>query len=397
MQTPVSPLQSDFGEVAAQQLEHIAARAQEIEQLRKLPQDLVERLADLGLYNLCNPPAFGGHAQSPRVYAEVVETLATADASVAWCCFIGITSSFSMASSNSPVVREILQRPGTIAAGVFAPTGRSRRAEQDGQTGFRVYGRWSWGSGSQNAGWVSVGTLLEDDQGEIVRDDEGKPVYLACILDARDITFADNWRVMGLQGTGSTDFEVEGVFVPGDRSYSQAGSRLGTPPDDPIFLFPNFGMLGIGIAATALGTARAAIDDVVALARSKTPQGASKTLVQKPATAVDVARAESHLRAGRTFFYESIDTAWQGALDGNVTTTHRRDLRLAITHAVHEAKRAIDLAHELAGGTSVYSRSPIQRRFRDVHVMTQHMMVNQATYELVGRLFLGLPTNTDQL
>jgi alkylation response protein AidB-like acyl-CoA dehydrogenase len=95
---------------------------------------------------------------------------------------------------------------------------------------------------------------------------------------------------------------------------------------------------------------------------------------------------------------EAIEAAWEAASkNGEITVAHRRDLRLSTTHAVRSATKAVDLMYTLAGGSSVYRNSALQRQFRDVHVATQHMMVSDATYELTGRLLLGVPTNTAML
>jgi len=208
------------------------------------------------------------------------------------------------------------------------------------------------------------------------------------------VDFIDTWTVVGLQGTGSTDFEARDVFVPEARSILEFGRRSGR---ESIFRFPAFGMLAIGIGATALGAARAALSDLVSLAGAKTPDGSRRRLAERATTQNDVGRAEAALRSARAFFYEAIDAAWMAAVDGEVSVRHRSDVRLATTHAVAAAKTAVDLVYDLAGGSAVYRSSPIQRRFRDIHVATQHMMVSQGTYELVGRLLLGLDTNTDQL
>jgi alkylation response protein AidB-like acyl-CoA dehydrogenase len=381
-------------EVTGGYIDEIRERSDEFEQLRQLPQDLAERMARDGLYQVCTPQEFGGSECSPRIYAEIVERLATADASAAWCAFIGITSSFSMASAQTEGMKSILKQPGTITAGVFAPNGRAVKTVRDGVSGYVVKGQWQWGSGSRNAAWIGGGAFVADADGRVSLDQKGKPQHLTVIFRSDEVELLDTWTVMGLQGTGSTDFRVDNVFVPDSRIIDRFGIRRSA---HPVFLFPNFGMLAIGIAAVALGAARATIDDFLEFAGKKTPQGNNRTLSEKASTQKDLAKAEAALRSGRAFFYEAIDTAWNGALKGEVTTAHRRDLRLATTNAVHAARTTVDLIYELAGGTAVYRTSAIQRRFRDVHVAGQHMMVNQATYEVVGRLLLGLETNIDQL
>ena len=113
---------------------------------------------------------------------------------------------------------------------------------------------------------------------------------------------------------------------------------------------------------------------------------------------MEVALAEAERRSARAFFYETIEAAWEMAQrEGRIGVDERRDVRLATTHAVRASASAVDRMYHLAGGTSVYRTSPLQRIFRDVHVTTQHMMVAPSTFELTGRLLLGLETHTGQL
>jgi len=384
----------DLKAVAARFAGEIHDRRHEFEKLRHLPQDLADRMAHAGLYQVCTPAEYGGLEHPPRVYAEIVEQLAKADASAAWCAFIGITTSFSLASAQTDEFKTILRKPGVITSGVFAPNGRAQPTTRDGVEGYVVNGRWSWGSGSRNAHWISGGAFTVDDTGAIQRDEKGKPEHLAILFNAADVELLDTWDVMGLQGTGSTDYAVNGVFVPAARTIKRFGKRRSS---HPIFLFPNFGMLGIGIAAVALGAARGAIDDFLAFAGKKVPQGNTRVLAEKQATQSNLAKAEAVLRAGRAFFYEAIDAAWADALRGDISVASRRDLRLATSQAVQAAKASANIIYDLAGGTAVYRSSDIQRRFRDIQVAGQHMMVGPGVYELVGRVLLDLPTDIEQL
>ena len=372
----------------------LAARAPEAEDVRKLPQDLAQTLAETGFYAMCNPVEDGGQGASPADYAETVEALARGDAAPAWCSFIATTAAFGMAYADNDTVRALLSRPGVKTAGVFAPMGRAVETEQEGMKGYRINGRWAWGSGTQNADWVSGGCFLAGEDGKLIMSDKGGPIQLAPIFSADQLHFIDTWHVTGLKGTGSTDFEVRDAFVPADRVTAGFGR---TRQDEPIFRFPAFGLLAIGIAAVALGAARGAMDDFYELAGAKKPSGSSKTLSEKALTHRDVAMSEADIRQARAFFYQAIEAAWETALDGPVSLDARRDLRLATTSAVQSARRAVDRIYELAGGTAVYSQSPIQRRFRDVHVATQHIMVGASTWETTGRLFLGQPADTAML
>ena len=365
-------------------------RAEEIETSRRLPRDLSDRLANAGLYRTCVPKVYGGLELPPAETMEAIEILARADGASAWCGFIGATSGTVLAMLPEAAAREIFATPETLLSGVFAPRGKA--VVVDG--GFQVEGQWQWGSGTQNADWILAGCqVIRDGEPELLRN--GTPRSRMMLVPAEEVEFVDTWYVSGLSGTGSTDFAIHDRFVP---DHHAVGIGVDGPLDRPLYAFPQFGLLGMGIAAVALGLARAAIDELVEIAGGKTPSGSARPLAARPSAQLDVSRAEAMLRSARAFYYETIDDAWQSAVkDGGIEVEHRRDIRLATTHATRTCADAVDLMYNLAGGTSVYRRSPLQRIFRDVHVATQHMMVSPSTFELTGRLLLGLETDTAML
>jgi alkylation response protein AidB-like acyl-CoA dehydrogenase len=368
----------------------LASRADEIERARRLPRDLSRRFGEAGLYRTCVPAVYGGLELPPAATMEAIETLARADGSAAWCAFIGATSGSVLALLTEDSAREIFHRPDVLLGGVFAPRGTAVAVPG----GFRVNGRWQWGSGTENADWVMGGCQVIRD-GEPERMRSGAPRSRMMIAPASDVEFLDTWHVTGLCGTGSTDFAMHDLFVPARRA---AGLGVDGPLPRPLYAFPNFGLLAMGIAAVAMGLARAAIDALVELSGAKTPQGSSRTLAMRGSTQSDVSRAEALLRSARAFYYETIGSAWESACArGVIDEAQRRDVRLATTWATRTCAQAVDLMYELAGGSSVYRSSPLQRIFRDVHVATQHMMVSPATLELTGRMFLGLETDTSLL
>lgn len=373
----------------------VAPRVDEIERNRFLPQDIADRAARLGLHRLFIPAAYGGLEANPMTLVEVAERIARVDGSTAWCVFIGATSGMTAAFLAPEEARACFGDPMGIAAGVFAPRGQARHAVENGVAGYRVSGRWQWGSGSRNARTIMGGAVIVGEDGKPEMAPEGVPQNRMMVFSADQVTLHDTWNVSGLCGTGSTDFEVRDVFVPAARAPSLISDK---PLAQPLYCFPTFGLLGIGIAAVALGLARGSIDALVELAGGKTPQGSSKPLALRGKSQLDVSEAEALTRSARAYLAETIAAAWEAAGDeGAITVEHRRDIRLATTHAVRAATRAVDLMYTLGGGTSVYKTSPLQRHFRDVHVATQHMMVSDATFELTGRLFLGVPTNTAML
>jgi len=367
-----------------------AARAQEFEDLRRIPADVSSQMAVAGFYRMFIPEALGGLECPPAEAVEVLETLATGDASCGWVAFIGATSGTALVGIPEAAARMIFAGPESLVTGVFAPSGRAELC--DG--GFQVSGRWQWGSGSENANWILGGCQLHQS-GETLRSSQGVPQSHMLLFPKDAVQLLDTWHVSGLRGTGSTDFEVQDLFVPAEHA---VGYLVRENPERPLYQFPQFTLLALGIAAVTWGCARGAIDDLVTLAADKVRAGSSNALINRPHTQMEVAKAEARLRSARAFYYDALAAAWDLALRGEpVPVTQRRNLRLATTHAVGASAEVVDAMYTLAGGSSVYQASHLQRRFRDVHVATQHIMVASSTLETLGRLYLGLETNTQTL
>lgn len=389
MKTPPSQTSNVQESARAFQTE-LRERAEEIENARRLPPDLSKRFAESGFYRMCAPEVYGGLELPPATTMETIEILARADAASAWCVFIGATSGSVLALLPEASAREVFANPDCLISGVFAPRGRA--VAVDG--GFQVDGVWQWGSGTQNADWILAGCqIIRDGKTELLRN--GTPRSRMMLVPSAQVDFLDTWHVTGLCGTGSTDYALRDVFVPESHAL---GLGVDGPLQRPLYAFPQFGLLSMGIAAVSLGLARAALDELIEIAGGKTPSGSSRPLAERPTTQAEVSRAEATLRSARAFYYEAIGSAWEAAqAAGQIEPVHRRDIRLATTFATHACAEAVDRMYNLAGGSSVYRHSPLQRYFRDIHVATQHMMVSPATLELTGRLLLGLETDIAML
>lgn len=354
--------------------------AERAEEQRRLPEDTVAALVSGGLTRLCLPGAYGGPDLDPMTLVEAIERVSAGDGAAGWCTMIASTTTSMAAFLPAATAEELFAAPGDVAGGVFAPNGQGR-VEGDG---FRVSGRWQWGSGTQHCRWILGGARCDDDS------------FRLCFFDAADVTFHDTWYTAGLRGTGSLDFSVDEVYVPTERTIQPGVTQAVVT--SPLAAFPNFALLAAGIAAVALGVGRRALDELLALADDKRPQFSKRTLAQNPFTQIELAKAEAGLRAGRAFLLDELARTWDAACaGGGVGLPARVAIRLASVHATRCAVAAVDAAYTLAGGTSVYSSHPLQRCLRDVHVATQHIMVAPKLDETLGKLLLGLEADTSTL
>lgn len=371
-------------------LPEIAARGAEFEAQGFISADVAKSLAPFGLYRLCNETRHGGRDATPRDYAELTEYIARHESAVAWTVFIGITSAMSASNFTPATTDALFENRDDIITGVFAPRGKAVATEQNGETGYRISGRWAWGSGSNNAQTILAGVFIADDDGNLVMTKDGRPDHRIVAMPRKDVTLHDVWHVSGLKGTGSTDFSVDGIFVPQSHICDAAQT---TRPEGAIYRVPSFCFLGLGVAAVGLGIARAAIDALTDLATAKTPESSRRTLAERPTTQIRVAKAEAALRAARSLYYGEIEKVWEAAKAGQVELEARAGLRLAMTHAVEVCAELVADMYRLGGGSSVYLINPLQRHLRDINTVTQHIMVGEGTYELVGRNLLGLKLN----
>lgn len=368
--------------------EEIGARASEAEEARRLPADLAKKLAETGAFRLLVPSYLGGLESNSMTALRAIEKVARADSSTGWCVMIASTTAVTAAYLPEEIAKPIYGDPMAITGGVFAPKGR---AVLEGEN-YRIDGHWNWASGSTHCNWLMGGcVIMEEGKPKLLPN--GLPDARMMIFPADEVELPDTWFVVGQSGTGSGDMIARDVLVPKARSVSLMVDK--PQSDSPLYLFPVFGYLALGICAVALGNARGAMDDFMELAHVKTPQGSTKVLAGKSQVQVEVSKAEALLSSARAFVFDEVEKAWEKASsDGEMTLETRAKLRLAATHAVRTSADVTRMLYDLGGASSVFLASPLQRRFRDAHVATAHMMVAPATLELTGRVLLGLDTDS---
>jgi alkylation response protein AidB-like acyl-CoA dehydrogenase len=366
-------------------------RNDEIERARRLPEPFVRAFDEAGLFRLCVPRSLGGPELPLGEFVRVLETLAAGDASAAWCAMIASTTSVLAAWLEPAAARELFTAPGAVSGGVFAPSGRARRVAG----GFQVDGRWSFGSGSQHCTTLLGGCIVTNESGSAAQPAEAsgrdgkRPDIRLLFFPASKVEIHDTWHVAGLAGTGSHDIAVRDLFVPDAHGVSLIS---GTPRESgALYRFPVFGLLAVGVASVSLGIARRAIAELIALATRKTPALAQRRLAERGAAQTAVAEAEGALGGARSFLLAAIDEVWARVESGGaVGLAERARVRIAAANAVRGAARAVDRMYELGGGSSIYLSNPLQRCFRDVHVVTQHASVAAGSLELAGRALLGV-------
>ena len=373
-------------EAAAELAPTINALSDEIERERRLPEGLVATLRERGFFSLWLARDFGGPELSLTDLVRVIEALARHDGSVGWCASVPATYSFFSGFLPEPIARQIFVNEKAAIAGHLGPMGKAEVVAG----GYRVTGRWAYGSGINHSEWILGGCVVHDADRPRLRPDGTRATIIA-FFPAQEVEVIDTWNVGGLRGTGSHDYQVASLFVPETHAITgRTPSRPGT-----LYALPLYTIFPVTIAAVPLGIARAPLDAVRALSGAKTALIGAVLLRDKPAVQGAVGRAEGMLRAARAFLFETCDDVWKTAAAGvELSLEQRAAVRLSGAQVAEVAKAVVQIAYDVGGGTSVYESCPLQRCFRDMYAAVQHVQVQSVNFETCGRVMLGMEPGT---
>lgn len=383
----MTPTRADELRAAAGQLAPaIAERAAETEREGHVPDDLVEQLRQAGFFRMWLPHELGGDELDPGEFIEIVEALAGADGSTGWTVMIGAGTALLGGLLPEKGAREVYADPLVITGGALAPKGIASRVKG----GWTVKGRWPFVSGSRQCEWLVGGCVVFEDRRPVRRPD-GSPVFQSVVFPATDATIIDTWDVAGLCGTASNDVAVDGVFVPDHLALAPVPQPW---VDGALYRLPLYNLLGISMAGVVLGIARAALDAATGLTASKVPVGGGGSkLADLPHAHEAVAKGEASLGAARAYMIEMAGRLLEEARHGGSPSLDARArARIAVSLSVDSAVRVVDAAYTLAGGSSLYRSSPLQRHFRDIHAATQHVLLAPPMWAAAGRVLLGADT-----
>src|ERR1700722_19733236 len=380
-QTPADPV-TRARELGAE----IAAAAEEIERTRRFPEPLLERLHDSRLYRMLLPRSAGGDQIEPMVYVAAIEEIARHDASIAWNLFAANSATLIAAYLEPAISRAIFTDPrSTVAWG--PPNATCAKAVEGG---YRLTGRWDFGSGCRQARWMGAHCHVLEQDGALRLNRFGRPTVRTLLFPASEATLLDNWQTIGLRGTASESYRVDDLFVSEAFSTTREDPTL-RRERGPLYAFTMQCLYATGVSAAALGIARAMLSEFTALASRKSPRGLDR-LADSAVVQAEVARAEARLGSARAYLIETLTTIYAKAADvAPIGVADRARVRLACTNAIHGATEVADFAYKAAGVDAIFPGSPFERRFRDMHTLSQQIQARGAHFEAVGQILLGVP------
>ncbi|MFK4721114.1 alkylation response protein AidB-like acyl-CoA dehydrogenase [Bradyrhizobium niftali] len=362
----------------------IAGEADEIERTRRLTPDVVAALIENRLYRALLPQSLGGAEVPIDAFMQMLEEIAKADASTAWCLGQCGVCAMIAASLDHDTAHEIFNtQPGILAWGAIAHEARAVEG------GYRVTARWDFASGSRQASWLGAHVRIVVADGVPRKNADGSPEVRTILFPVTSAVLHDVWQAIGLAGTGTDSYEVSDLFIP-ERFTAFRDVPSALRERGPLYRIGTGSTFSLGFAAVSLGVARATLDAGIALARAKHQSLAASTMRDNQAVQGLIGRTEGDLRAARTYLYATASAMWRDlSATGEFSAAHRSAVRLAATWTIHQSARVVDAAYHMAGATAVFRSNPFERRFRDMHAIAQQIQARDTHYEDVGKAILS--------
>ena len=354
----------------------IRAYAAEIEESGKIPDELIRSLTTRGLFRLNIPARSYGEQAHPLVVFHVMEALAHADASTAWVVMIATEVSLLAAYLPNAVLSQMIggEEPGGPSCRIVGSSRVMTTAEAD-VSGYRLSGRLNFVSGVEHATHI-VATFI---------DFEGQVRF--ALLPQRAGMVIETWDAMGLRGTGSHDWELDGAFVQDAHTWSALGPICA---DGPQWRVPDRSLVAwIANAGHAIGTAQGALDDL-ASAASESTTGDTLALRDREPFRLEFARAQAEVASARAFVQEAWTRVWPSVESGMPDRKLLGRCRLANVHAVHACADAVERLFRVGGTNAARRRWTLERRWRDLQTARQHGAALEWNFDAGVRPLLGM-------
>jgi resorcinol 4-hydroxylase (FADH2) len=374
----------------ARQIAGIAREeAQQTEAARRVSAEMVSRMRQADLFRVMQPQAYGGFEYGFDVFADIEAVLASGCGSTGWVYGLLASHQWLIACFSKQAQDEVWNDCTALAAGTYAPVCQATAV--DG--GYIVSGRGTFCSGCDNAQWQFLGGMIPQS--------EGPPQPGFFLFRTADIVIDDNWRTMGLCGTGSKAIVADKAFVPHHRALAFAELANATAPgmrahDNPLYKQSFLAVLPITIVAPVLGMAEGALAAFLDMAKVRTTRGAvsggNRRMAELTTVQLRVAEASGCIDAAKLMMARDLAEAYDvtaraEAISIDIRLRNRRDQAFGVKLLL----QAIDALFLAAGGQGLYLDHPLQRVWRDAHAAASHISLNwDSTGSMFGQYLLGL-------
>jgi alkylation response protein AidB-like acyl-CoA dehydrogenase len=370
--------------------ELLRTSADRIEAERALPPDVVAALHEARLFRLLLPRSLGGDELNLRALCEVIEVIASADASTAWCLGQGAGCAMAAGRLRSDVARRLFGPANAVLAWGAGIQGKAVAVAG----GYQVTGRWTFASGCANATLLGGHSYVFEPDGTPRRRADGSQLDHTALFDKSKADIHDVWYTLGLKGTASYSYEVKDLFVPEEETFDREHPPAAVEPGT-LFVFHETYAYAAAFSALMLGIAQGMLRDLETLAMTKTPRAAASSLQESPLFQSQFAVLNARLRALRAYLHATMDAIWERVdAERELPLEERANLKLATTFVINQGVEIATEAYRAAGQTAIFASNPFERRLRDALSAAQQLQGRPSNFVTIGRVLLGLPPDT---
>jgi indole-3-acetate monooxygenase len=363
----------------------IEAAADEIERSQRIPEPLLSQLHAARLCRMLLPRSADGDELEPWTYMRAIEQISRHDGSVGWNVFVANSSALIAPFLAPEPMRTIFADARAVVA--WGPPNESKAIAVPG--GYRVSGTWSFASGCRQATWMGAHCHVVEPDGSLRVNAAGKPTVRTLLFPVAQATLIDDsWNVIGMRGTMSGSYRLEDVFIAEEFSSTREDPTLRREAGR-LYAFPMQGIYAVGVAGVALGIAGAMLDAFENLATRKTPRNLTR-LADNAVVQSNVAQMEARLGAARAYLVETLSNIWSADESWVIDVPARARIRLACAFAIQAAEAVADYSYKSAGVDAIFLGTAFERRFRDIHTLSQQIQSRTAHFESVGQILLGI-------
>ena len=357
-------------------LAELARRRVEFRDQRYVPADFVAKLKQLGIYRAATPARFGGEPLPPAEFLKLIERISTVDGSTGWVASFGCQSIYLGPVPIDTQAQLYADGPDLVFAGALFPVQQAVPTEQ----GFRVSGRWKFGSGCMAAEVMCVGIPGDDSTA-------GKP--RGALLRPEQIEIVRDWDVVGMRGTGSFDLVVDDVEVEREWTFIRGGQPA---VDEPLYRYPAITYAAQALSVVSAGVARAALEHAEEIGAGRQSITGAPKLADRAYYRHGIAEAEAELRSSRAYFYEAAEEAWAEIEAGDpVSDRCNAHLRLSAAHLARTSASVVERLRSISGTAVIFTGHPLLDLAADAQVPQTHAFLSLAMYDAAGAVFLGQP------
>lgn len=372
----------DYKSAARAILPRLAATTHESNRMRRLSDDAANALRESGLARMITPRQFGGYELSPSAHIWTCAEIAKSCSAASWVLMVCVAHDYIIGRFPEECQREVYEGDAdNLVAGSLAPQGVLERVEG----GWRLTGRWQFGSGSDHSPWFIVGCKMANP---------GPEDYLIhhVMVPRADVVLDDTWHTLGMRGTGSKDIVISGAFVPEHRAVPTTPTFLGLSPHAkaPTYRLSVYSGLPAMLSGSVLGMAEAGLAAFEkATSTRTTPYGVVKA--KSPIMQKRVAESAAEIAAARRLLDSMCDRFdVLMALDqAPMSAEDRIQMRWDAAYVVELSRRAIDRLFAASGAHGLYEGNPVLRAYRDISTACHHAVIDFDTVSnLMGQFRL---------